>query len=248
MRRPDRTISNVGEFVAELRKDKSNNSPIWCRGQADASWKLIPSIGRNPKHIEAELTIIKIFKQSSRPYLLERPNTEWEWISLMQHHRAPTRLLDWTERPLVALYFVVSEEPCDPGDGALWMLDPVALNRQAGHRRAFDQDVLAFDVDEALGQYLPDQVNARKVDLDPVAAIGPRNSPRMVAQAGTFTIMHAQPRPVEEVGDGEHVWRFIVPSAFKQPLREELELLGVTKSALFPDLDQVAEVARKLLR
>jgi hypothetical protein len=48
-------------------------------------------------------------------------------------------------------------------DAALWFLDPVALNRHAGHRRTFARDILAFDIDDDLEQYLPDQVNARKV-------------------------------------------------------------------------------------
>jgi hypothetical protein len=123
----------------------------------------------------------------------------------------------------------------------------VALNRQAGHRRTFERDILAFDIDDDLKQYLPDQVSARKVDLNPIAAIGPRNSPRMVAQAGTFTIMHASPIAVETVADQQHVWRMIIPAAAKPELRTELTLLGITEHSIFPDLDRVADIARELL-
>lgn len=167
----------------------------------------------------------------------------------MQHHRAPTRLLDWTESPLVALYFALNDPKteCEDKDAALWFLNPMELNRHSGHRHSFSKEILAFDVDEPLNQYLPDQVNARRTDLYPIAAIGPRNSPRMVAQAGTFTIMHANPIPVEEVEDGKHIWRMIIPSAFKKSLRAELSLLGINEYSLFPDLDRVADVARGLL-
>jgi hypothetical protein len=151
---------------------------------------------------------------------------------------------------LVALFFALWDDNRDheSKDAALWFLDPIALNRHAGHRRAFEQDILAFDIDVDLEQYLPDQVNARKVDLNPVAAIGPRNSPRMVAQAGTFTIMHANPIPVENVEDQQHIWRMLIPTAAKPELRKELSLLYINEYALFPDLDRVAGVARGLLK
>ena len=49
------------------------------------------------------------FKQNALSFLDRPPSNEWEWLLLMQHHSLPTRLLNWTENPLVALYFVVKE-------------------------------------------------------------------------------------------------------------------------------------------
>jgi hypothetical protein len=250
MRYTDKNLTSVSDLVAALREHARGDNIAWYRGQADAAWGLIPAIARNPDDLRAELTIIKLFRQNARPYLREYPESDWEWVFLMQHHRAPTRLLDWSESPLVGLYFALWDKSGEheAKDAALWFLDPVALNRHAGHRRAFERDILAFDIDDDLDQYLPDQVNARRVDLDPVAAIGPRNSPRMVAQAGTFTIMHASPIPVETVGDQQHVWRMVIPAAAKPELRTELALLGINEHSLFPDLDRVADIARELLK
>jgi len=59
------------------------------------------------------------------------PKDEWDWIFLMQHYRAPTRLLDWSESPLVALYFALVDKLQEDSDGALWCMDPIALNRIA---------------------------------------------------------------------------------------------------------------------
>jgi hypothetical protein len=249
MRHPDRPLTAIGDLIQAIR-DYGPDHPMWFRGQSNSAWTLVPSIGRNPAHVAAEITTIKVFKQRSRPYLTERPDSDWEWIFLMQHHRAPTRLLDWTESPLVGLYFAILEERNAGGneeDGALWILDPVALNREAGHNRAFPKDILAFDIDAQLEEYLPDKVNARVSMLSPVAAIGPRNSPRMVAQSGTFTIMHVQPIPIEQVGARNHIWRMTIPAASKPVLREELRLLGVNEALLFPDLDRVAAAAREVL-
>jgi hypothetical protein len=242
-------VTSIGEIVTALKDYSADVDILWYRGHAKEDWSLIPTIGRNPSNLAGELTVIKVFKQRSRPYLPAVPISEWEWIFLMQHHRAPTRLLDWSASPLTALYFALFD-PMDEyaaDDAALWVLDPITLNRHSGHRKSFARDILAFGVDGALEQYLPDQVNSRIADLDPVAAIGPQNSARMAAQSGSFTIMHATATDVRTVGDGSHIWRMIIPAGSKAALRAELTLLGITDEILFPDLDRVAAAARGLL-
>ncbi len=243
MRHADRNVRSVGEYVSALR-DTASEGLTWFRGQEKESWRLLPGLIRPGGNIAAELTTIKRFKQSAAQYLLSRPQDEWEWIFLMQHHRAPTRLLDWSENSIVALYFATSSEVYDAEDGAVWCLDPVALNKLSGHNRAFELDILAFGIDPQLSDYLPDRINERVNKLNPVAAIGPRNSARMVAQSGTFTVIHAEPTAIEDVGDKKHIWRFIVPKNSKADIRKELKLLGVTEHSLFPDLDRVAALAK----
>lgn len=246
MRHHDRKIHTLGEMIAGLR-DTASTGLTWYRGHAVADWKLIPSIARPGGGIEAEFATIKRFKQSAVPYLETRPADEWEWVFLMQHHRAPTRLLDWTESPLVALYFALQDQKHDQTDAAIWCLDPCALNRMAGHAPSFDLDVLAFGIDSQMEQYLPTNVNERVNRLKPVAAIGPRNSARMVAQSGTFTVIHAEPTAIEDVGDKDHVWKFIIPASAKPAIRSELKLLGISEHSLFPDLDRVALLAKALV-
>ena len=247
MRHGDREIRTVGDLVSGL-KDTANQGLVWYRGQDRADWRLVPSIARVGGNLNAELTTIKRFKQNAAPYLAQRPADEWEWIFLMQHHRAPTRLLDWTESPLVALYFSIKNPAHDAFPSAVWCLDPIELNKLAGHNRTFDLDILAFSIDRQLDDYLPENINQRVARLNPIAAIGPRNSPRMVAQAGTFTVIHAEATAIEDVAPATHVWRFIVPADAKVALRHELKLLGITEHSLFPDLDRVALLANELVR
>jgi hypothetical protein len=248
MRHPDVPLEKTSDLVDALRTWSTATKPTWFRGQCDKDWDLVPSLFRRPAGITAERAIIKVFKQQSRPYLTERPTSEWEWLFLMQHHRLPTRLLDWSQSPLVALYFALFDKDAkhESKDAALWVLDPIELNRSAGHRRLFELELLAFDVDDILDSYLPNEVNPN-APANPVAAIGPRNSPRMVAQTGTFTITHAEPLAIQNVGAGSHVWRLVIPAAAKPTLREELGLLGITEDLLFPDLDRVADAAMRLL-
>jgi hypothetical protein len=193
--------------------------------------------------------MIKQFKQNASSHLVNRPNDDWEWIFLMQHYRAFTRLLDWSESPLVALFFALFDErqEQEAHDAALWFLDPITLNRNSNAaRRSFELDIPACGIDEELNAYLPDQVNARRVLLDPIAIIGPRNSSRMAAQSGSFTIMHYEPKPIEAIGDTSHVWRMIIPSESKPKLRKELRLLGISEYSLFPELDRVSSLAKAL--
>lgn len=247
MRHAERRVQSIGEFVTALRD--TGGGLVWYRGQERAEWPLVPSLARRPDGIQAELLTIKRFKQNAAPYLPARPVDEWEWVFLMQHHRAPTRLLDWSESPLVAMFFALWGNANDDADAAVWCLDPVALNRHAGHRRRLERDILAFGIDPELNDYLPENVNERVAPHNPIAAIGPRNSARMVAQAGTFTVIHAEVTPIEEVGDNQdHIWRILVPAASKQLLRTELAILGVHEHSLFPDLDRVAVLAQEMIR
>jgi hypothetical protein len=246
MRHQDRKIQTLGDLIAGLR-DTATKGLAWYRGHARLEWKLVPGIARPGGGLEAEFATIKRFKQSAAPYLPSRPLDEWEWVFLMQHHRAPTRLLDWTESPLVALYFALHDTKHDDVDAAIWCLDPCALNRLSGHTPAFELDILAFGVDKQVDEYLPANVNERVSKLKPIAAIGPRNSARMVAQSGAFTVIHAEATAVEDVGDGNHIWRFIIPSGAKAMVREELRLLGISEHSLFPDLDRVALLSKALV-
>lgn len=249
MRHHEKTVINIGQFVGALKdtRDLTSNKPVWYRGQDDASWKLIPGICRPGANAAAEIATIKRFKQSAAPYITQRPSEEWEWIFLMQHHRAPTRLLDWSESALIGLYFAVQNSYFDDKDAVVWCLDPIALNAESGHRKSFELDILAFGVDNALNDYLPENINERVSRLRPIAAIGPRNSARMVAQSGTFTVIHAEPTPIEDVGNKQHIWRFIIPAIHRKEIREELKLLGISEHSVFPDLDRVALLVKGLV-
>lgn len=251
MRHQDRTIRSVGDYIAALR-DTTREGVVWFRGQKCEDWQLLPNIARPTENaaeglLDQELPAIKRFKQNAGAFLSRLPQDEWEWIFLMQHHRGLTRLLDWTESPLVALYFALAD--CEEEkDGAVWCLDPIDLNAQVGHRRVNDRDVLAFGVDEVLDNYRPDRLSGRGAVVPPVAAIGPRNSARMIAQSGTFTIISSDRIPIEEFGTKNHVWRLKIPAENKADLREELKLLGFNEFMLFPDLETLALHTKELLR
>lgn len=246
MRFEDSTIKSISDLMEKMKKDISDyRGPIWYRGQSNSVWKLEPRLMRDKLEI-SESHLINRFKQNATYLLNQAPQGEFDWLFLMQHHSVPTRLLDWSESPLVALFFAVSESPdCD---AALWLLQPCILNGISNFKPEFEFEVPSFD-DLHLKNYLPSTISGeRSSSLYPIAAIAPRNSSRMQAQQGVFTISHRENIYIEDVGHSgsprDHIWRYIVPASSKIDIEEELKLLGISRFQIFPELESLATQLR----
>src|ERR1700721_1792040 len=110
-------VASVSEFLGLVEKytkewfTKEKTWGAWFRGQTNSEWALRPAIyrqkprGRGLRAIEDEIRQEFIVRAPSLS--AERPQNSWEWYFLMQHCGAPTRLLDWTESAMIALFFAV---------------------------------------------------------------------------------------------------------------------------------------------
>src|SRR5262249_11833824 len=90
--------------------------------------KLLPKIGRDPflsdEFLSREQRLIQEFRIRSNPYLDSSDRDDWDWLAIAQHNGMATRLLDWTDNPLAALWFAVRESPDKERkgkDGVLWV-------------------------------------------------------------------------------------------------------------------------------
>ena len=122
-------VTTFEEFVTAIRELTPAGAPsgeeYWFRGQSDAKWPLETSLMRSScalsfaidELIELEAWALKAFRWTAhlhvKPELLEKLKTIPCWWALMQHHRAPPRLLDWSVSPYVAAYFAILQDGRD---------------------------------------------------------------------------------------------------------------------------------------
>src|ERR1700722_19231261 len=132
-----RHFDHAWDLLAELHSEPLNGHQWAFRGQTSAAWRLEPSIERLEKaysrgfRYNAEEYVREAFKRRAHHYLRHFPRDaeELEWMALMRHHGAPTRLLDWTRSPYVAAFFAVAEAR-DDASSAIWAVDAGAINRE----------------------------------------------------------------------------------------------------------------------
>ncbi len=264
-------IKSMANLLSWLRKDESRirtalsrarhpKPPIWFRGLRDISRPLLPTFYREGYNVQDEVYLMNLFKQNSHEFLTQVPSSEWEWMFLMRHHGLPSRLIDWTENPLVGLYFAVRPREHDTTntDGVIWCLLPTQLNHTSLGWPIDDDSLPMFTGDTAeysraendsLQLYLPSDLRGSPSPdaRPPAAGISPRTNRRMQIQMGVFTIHHRDNSPVEAVDSGAHVWRYMIPQERKQSIYQELNRIGITERVLFPSLDNVAREAKHLL-
>jgi hypothetical protein len=160
-----------------------------------------PMLGRNRKS-----RILRIFKRKAHLFLPNPPSEDdsFEWLSIMQHHGTPTRLLDFTWSPHVAAFFAL-EAATDTA--AIWALFPPGLSRRRVRTTRASQKI---DKDELgpwkMGNYeryfLPNKT--------PMAFIGEphRMNSRLIAQSGTFAMPGILDKPLEEILQPSTIVRF----------------------------------------
>lgn len=277
------TFSDAVETALTVTLKSQSGSTFkgnWYRGIGNAKeHKLTPTLYRHPR-----LKAAKDLFQLERVMLeqFERQNVlhagvaggigatageEGDFRSLfyMQHYGVPTRLLDWTSNPFIALYFALSSaKPEKNGkfteDAAVWILDPVAWNKTALDQLAHgDGGPLKLTDESAIRGYRPRKLQQgqvihaemAQVYEPPVAMLGIANNARIFAQKGVFTIFGKDTRSMEEQFEksgfpADSLTQVIIPKGSIAELTERLVTIGYTDSVSYPDLHGLAMEIKRL--
>lgn len=242
-----REIQSVEELIEILSTVSSDGAERWYRGHRREDWQLSPSTFRTDGHRDNEEQMLARFRHEAAATGRQYGFDDWGWIAFAQHHELPTRLLDWSQSPLVGLYFA-SEEPDaehrdeDSRNGSLFILKPAQLNRDAGD--ADGNLRLLSTADDDLKNYLPGKDGGYQ--KTPRAVVAPLLFDRIRFQAGTFTVEH-RPRPAnpEPLRDSGAVQEIRIPGTAKLGIRSQLRALGFDASTIYRDLDRISQRIKK---
>jgi hypothetical protein len=228
------------------------HSTLVFRGLARSSYRNISSLARLTGDYPAlERHLLRNFRKYAHR---ERPgNTTWDWLALAQHHGLPTRLLDWTYSPLVALHFATATWHDEPS--ALWAVDcegahallPGRLQDALGREGAlvFTTEMLAEQAPtlshlDALGDH--DDDDPFCVFFEP-----PSLDERIVNQAAVLSATSDPRFHMEDWLDAHRgLWRvWEIPPDVKADVRERLDQANITERVLLPGLDGLAAWLRR---
>lgn len=196
--------------------DSYGKKGILYRGHSDSTYELIPSIGRYKElSIKRDFDLFKKEKQALAIFEAEycqfhgvKHASYWELMALAQHHGLPTRLLDWTLSPLIALFFAV-EKPCDK-DASIYILD---CNDWIYGERT--NKISPFDIEKPM-VYMPSHI-----------------TPRLRAQQGAFTI---QPN-IDAALSLPELQKYVIDKEKVKSIRFQLLTYGISGKVIYPDLD-----------
>ncbi len=216
------------------------------RGERDERWPLFSSLSRYLRNFgvlprawpEQEARIIRIFKRKAHVFLDKPPDFEddFQWLALMQHHGAPTRLIDFTWSPYVAAFFALERTLAD---GVVWAMNPARVDSSRAPSPArvdprFKGNFKRYFL----------KGNRRLIWMGE-----PQNmNRRLIAQSGTFAVPGMLDVPIEEIladADPENILaKIVIKNAVREVAMRELYRMNITYATLFPDLDGLARSMR----
>jgi hypothetical protein len=175
----------------------------------------------------------------------------WNWLALAQHHGLPTRLLDWTYSPLVALHFATDDLHLYEHDGEIFSVNFAETNRRLPTKLRELLEVEGSDVftGEMLSRVAesPEDLDALAHDPFVIFLEPPSVNDRIVNQAALFSVMSSPDHVLHEwLRAHPSAYRqIIIPAAIKWEIRDKLDQSNVTERVLFPGLDGLGRYLKR---
>lgn len=236
-------INSIDDLIEEIRKLKSiyGKQTIWFRGQENSEWHLEPSIHRG-KLLEKENYVTNDFYIYVNQIEDNAPSKDnyAAWMSLMQHYGLPTRILDWSSSPLVACYFALEKNREESNNSCIWVLIPRKINIQEGFGE-YVYPIDAYTVQQMLMPAFKDKVVLEDKFVDKIIAChSVKKDLRMYSQQSSFTV-HNSLRKLEDICDEETLYKFIIPQSCKEKMYESVNILGISTSFIYPDMEHISK-------
>lgn len=241
------------------REAKNQANTLWFRGQRCAHWPVQSSLHRlvedqfkvigDPSNLAGKQEQIReeyksrfyLFKADALYLLDPKEWNDWGILFAMQHRWVPTRLLDWTESFVCALFFAQFERN-EGEDAAVFVLKADELNRvsTSHHGLISIMEDSAAKTNVPIAEWLPTYFwPVGHAPLKTVAIVPQRTNLRMVAQRASFTICGDSFSPLEEEYSS-CITKIQLPASLFDDVEAFLELVGVGPSTYFPDLEGLA--------
>lgn len=249
------TMSQLMELMAEqkFRPELNRHRDLHIyRGECDSSFKLSTSLSRNCKSLSKYLE--KPMLQNFTKYaVLEEPMIEgsvWKQMIVGQHHGFPTRLLDWSFSPLMALHFAMTESDLDEmaeHDSVVWRIDVHELHDRLPQKyqeimksyctTVFSMDMLQEACD-SLEQYDEDMQEDNMLVIEP-----PSLDRRIISQYSFFSIVPSGMKDIEAFLNANTLKtaRFVIAKELRWQIRDFLDHQNITERMVYPGLDGLSK-------
>lgn len=191
------------------------NERLLFRGEDSATYELRPKYGRLQKADKrndrnVEINLLNEFKRRAIPMLQRTPEDDWEWLGVAQHFGLATRLLDWTENPLIATFFATK-----------W------------HSEECDRVLYALPEN----QFSDADIATSPFDIKDIVLYRPKHiSSRISAQGGVFTV---HPLPSDPLND-ERIKRWVIRKDCVIEINVTLMTYGINEAFVFQDMEALA--------
>ena len=224
----------------ELARFRSNFA---FRGMCDATQDLRTAIVRlSGEAADIEGHLLRNFRKYARRNAVPSDSI-WNWLAVAQHHGLPTRLLDWTFSPYVALHFATENVNSYEDDAVIWCVDFVALKAHIPEklRRMLDNEGANVFTVDMLSQAASSLQEFQSLSRSPFVVFfePPSLDDRIVNQYALFSLMSDNQTPLDRwLQQHPQLYRkIIVPAKLKWEVRDKLDQANVTERVLFPGLD-----------
>ncbi len=220
-----------------------NRSPLAFRGNADAHADLRTGLLRlGGVANRQEVHLLRNFRKYAHRDAVPGDSV-WNWLALAQHHGLPTRLLDWSFSPYVALHFATEKVERYDVDGVLWCINyqKAKLLLPRPLRDALDLEGSDVFTAEMLARVAGSLAELGGLSTEPFVLFlePPSLDDRIVNQFALFSLMSSPTLRLDEWLEGhpELCRRVIVPASLKWEVRDKLDQANITERVLFPGLD-----------